>query len=67
MYDTPDEILTDFEWFVAAKSREKAKHRFKEFLAKNGVKHILASINHSQTNGKMERFFGLMEQKLHLF
>jgi hypothetical protein len=27
----------------------------------------LARINHPQTNGKVERFFGLMEQKLNLF
>jgi putative transposase len=67
-YGIPDEILTDHgTQFVAAKGREKAKHRFKEFLAKNGVRHILARINHPQTNGKIERFFGLMEQKLHLF
>ncbi len=66
-YGIPDEILTDHgTQFVAAKSRGKAKHRFKEFLVKNGVKHILARINHPQTNGKIERFFGLMEQKLHL-
>ena len=45
-YSIPDEILTDLEQFVAAKSREKAKHRFKEFLATNGVRHILARINH---------------------
>ena len=62
------QILTDHgTQFVAAKSREKAKHKFKEFLKENGVRHILARINHPQTNGKIERFFGLMEQKLHLF
>ena len=38
-YDIPDEILTDHgTQFVAAKNREKAKHRFKEFLAENGNK-----------------------------
>jgi len=67
-YGIPDEILTDpGTQFVAAKSREKAKHKFKDFLAENRVRHILARINHPQTNGKIERFFGLMEQKLHLF
>jgi putative transposase len=67
-YGIPDEILTDHgTQFVAAKSREIAKHKFKEFLKENGVRHILARINHPQTNGKIERFFGLMEQKLHLF
>ena len=49
------------------KAGEKVKHRFREFLAENGVKHILARVSHPQTNGKMERFFDLMEQKLHLF
>ncbi len=67
-YDIPDEILTDHRTqFVAAKNREKAKHRFKDFLAENGVRHILARVNHPQTNGKIERFFGLIDQKLHLF
>ena len=67
-YGMPDEILTDHgTQFVAAKSRDKAKHRFREFLAENGVEHIVARINHPQTNGKIERFFGLMEQKAHLF
>ena len=67
-YGIPDEILTDHgTQFVAAKNREKAKHSFKEFLEKNGVKHILTRINHPQTNGKIERFFGLMEQKLFEF
>ncbi len=32
------QILTDHgTQFVAAKSRDKAKHKFKEFLAENGV------------------------------
>jgi len=32
-YGIPDEILTDHgTQFVAAKNREKAKHKFKEFL-----------------------------------
>ena len=66
-YIIPDEILTDHgTQFVAAKRREKAKHRFKEFLTTNDVRHILARINHPQTNGKIDSF-GLMEQKLHLF
>jgi putative transposase len=60
-YGIPKKILTDHgTQFVAAKSREKAKHRFKEFLVGNGVKHIVAKINHPQTNGKIEKFFGLM-------
>ena len=54
-YGVPDEILTDHgTQFVAAKNRGKANHKFKEFLKENGVRHILARINHPQTNGKVE-------------
>ena len=38
-----------------------------KFLSENGVKHIVARINHLKQNGKIERFFGLMELLLHLF
>jgi len=31
------------------------------------VRHIVGRVNHPQTNGKIERFFRLMEQKLRLF
>jgi putative transposase len=57
-YGIPDEILTDHgTQFVAAKNREKAKHKFKEFLKENGIRHILARVNHPQTNGKIESWF----------
>ena len=46
---------------------ERAKHKFREFLKENGIRHILARVNHPQTNGKIERLFGLMEQKICLF
>ena len=36
-------------------------------MKENGVRHILARINHPQTNGKIEKFFGLIEQKICLF
>lgn len=57
-YGIPDEFLPVHGTQLAAKSREKAKHKFKEFLKENGVRHILARVN-PQTNGKTERFFGL--------
>ncbi|HDY74844.1 MAG TPA: IS481 family transposase, partial [Euryarchaeota archaeon] len=28
-----------------------------------GIRHILARVKHPQTNGKIERFFGTLEQK----
>ena len=47
------QILTDHgTQFVAAKSRDKAKHKFKEFLKENEIRHILARVNRPQTNGK---------------
>ena len=67
-YGVPDEILTDHgTQFVSSRNSENAKHKFKEFLKENRVKHIVARINHPQTNGKIERWFGLLEQKMHFF
>ncbi len=40
---------------------------FEDYLDKNGIRHILAMINHPQTNGKLERFYGEVERKSHLF
>jgi len=36
-------------------------------LAENGIKHILFRVNNPQTNGKLERFRGVYEQKRHQF
>jgi len=32
-----------------------------------GVRHIVGRVNHPQTNGKIERFYGTLEAKLHYF
>lgn len=64
----PDEILTDHgTQFVSSRNRKNAKHKFGRFLEENRIKHVVARINHPQTNGKIERWFGLLEQKIHLF
>jgi len=39
----------------------------KEFCELNSIKQIFGRINHPQTNGKIERWFGLYRQKRHLF
>ena len=60
-FGKPDEILTDHgTQFVASRKNKKgfAKHKFGKFLEENGIKHILARVQHPQTNGKIERFFG---------
>jgi len=37
------------------------------FLAENGIKHIIGRVNHPQTNGKIERFYGTLEAKIRYF
>jgi putative transposase len=64
-YGTPREILTDRgTQFVAARDQEHAHHTFKVFLDQNGIKLIVATVKHPQTNGKIERFFGEVEREL---
>lgn len=41
--------------------------RFKEFLDENGIKQILCRIKHPQSNGKVEKFFDLYQNKRSLF
>ncbi|HXG06773.1 MAG TPA: hypothetical protein VNI77_05540 [Nitrososphaera sp.] len=38
-----------------------------QFPITNDIRHILARIAHPQTNGKLERVYGEVERKLHLF
>jgi len=45
----------------------KAYSQFEEFCKENKIKHILCRIKHPQSNGKMERWFGLYKQKIYLF
>jgi len=69
-YGRPHEILTDRgSQFYAneGERREKGISQFEAFLAENGIKHILCRVNHPQTNGKLERFYGVYEQKRHQF
>jgi len=67
-YGMPDEILTDHgTQFVASRNREEANHTFKEYLREKGIRHIVAGINHPQTNGKIERFFGEVERRIKKF
>ena len=67
-YGIPREILTDHgTQFVSARDREHAHHTFKEFLNQYGIKHIVASVKHPQTNGKIERFFGEVDIRIGKF
>jgi len=69
-YGCPREILTDRgTQFYAneGERKEKGISQFEQYLADNGIKHILCRVNHRQTNGKLERFCGVYEQKRHQF
>jgi putative transposase len=69
-YGRPREVLTDRgSQFYAneGERREKGISQFEAFLAQQGIKHILCRVNHPQTNGKLERFYGVYDQKQHQF
>jgi putative transposase len=64
------EILTDRgSQFYAneGERREKGISQFEAYLAEQEIKHILWRVNHPQTNGQLERFYGVCEQKRHQF
>jgi putative transposase len=63
-------ILTDRgTQFYASAGEKKAKgiSKFEKFLVENGIKHIVGRVNHPQTNGKIERFYGTLETKMRYF
>jgi putative transposase len=69
-YGRPREILTDRgSQFYAneGERREKGVSQFEAYLAEQGIKHLLCRVNHPQTNGKLERFYGVYDQKRHQF
>ena len=66
----PRELLTDRgSQFYAneGERREKGISQFEAYLAEQGIKHLLCRVNHPQTNGKLERIYGVYEQKRHQF
>ena len=66
----PASILTDRgTQFYASESevKKKGNSKFEERMVELGIKHILARVRHPQTNGKIERFHGELQRKLHLF
>jgi putative transposase len=66
----PREVLTDRgSQFYAneGERREKGISQFEAYLAEQSIKHLLCRVNHPQTNGKLERIYGVYEQKQHQF
>lgn len=43
------------------------KSRFKDFLKENNIKQILCKIKHPQSNGKIEKWFGIYDKHRHAF
>ena len=64
------EVITDHgSQFTANKfdKNGKAYSQFEEFCKDNNIKHILCRVKHPQSNGKIERWFGLYRQKIDQF
>lgn len=65
-YGKIKQVITDHgPQFTANKfdSKGNAYSQFEEFCKENKIKHILCRIKHPQSNGKIERWFGLYKQK----
>ena len=64
------EVITDRgSQFTANKFDKKgnAYSQFGDFCKANGIKQILCRVKHPQSNGKIERWFGLYRQKIKYF
>jgi transposase InsO family protein len=57
---TVREVLTDRGcqfWVSEIRDRRHGETEFQAFVREKGIKHILARVNHPQTNGKLERLW----------
>ena len=51
----------------AEEYKQKGTSKFEKELVRLDIRHILARVNHTQTNGKLERFHGKLQCKLGIF
>ena len=66
----PASIMTDHgSQFYAneTEARKRGESAYEKRLVELGIRHILARVKHPQTNGKLERFHGEIQRKLHRF
>jgi len=64
----PSGTLTDpGSQFCESEQRDNYVSQFEQYLADNGIKHLLCRVSHPQADGKLERFYGVYEQKRHQF
>lgn len=69
-YGKIKEVITDHgSQFTSNKLDKKGNHKskFAEFCKSQGIKQILCRVKHPQSNGKIERWFGLYRQKRHMY
>jgi putative transposase len=66
----PASILTDrgIQFYAnESEEREKGATVFERFLVGNRIRQVLSRVMHPQTNGKVERFFRTVKEKLNEF
>ena len=64
----PLAVLTgrDAQFYASdKKGKPSGNTAFQDFLEANNIKHIVGRVNHPQTCGKIERFFGEVERRLY--
>jgi len=69
-YGMPASILTDrgIQFYaVESDDRLRGLTAFEKYLIEHDIHHILSRVNHPQTNGKVERFFGTVKAKMKWF
>lgn len=69
-YGKPKALLTgrDAQFYCTNKEgKAKGKTYFQIFLETNEIQHIVARVNHPQTCGKIERFFGEVKKRITLW
>ena len=66
----PASMLSDHGstfYAVESERREKGMTEFEKCLLKHKIRFILGRVNHPQTNGKIEKFFDIFENKIKYF
>ena len=69
-YGKPASILSDHGttfYMMESERREKGMTEFEKCLLKHKIRFILGRVNHPQTNGKIEKFFDIFENKIKWF
>ena len=67
-YGCPEQIVTDNgSQYVTIRCEDQSGHIFGQFLREHNIKHIRSRVRHPQTNGKIERFFGEIDKRIHQF